>query len=100
MESHNAGASLSADTLIARAARLSRYASRLVEAAHRSGLDAAPGHPFSADEMRATLAADPVHDEAGLKRALRVLRSRVMLRLIARDLGGLAPLGEVMVTAS
>ena len=104
MESHNAGASPSADTLasdmFARAARLSHYARRLVEAAPRSELDAAVGHPFSADEMRAVLAADPGSDEAGLKRALRVLRARVMLRLITRDLGGLAPLAEVMATAS
>jgi glutamate-ammonia-ligase adenylyltransferase len=104
MESHNAGASPSADTrasiLLARAARLSHYARRLVEAAPRSELDAAVGHPFSADEMRAALAADPGRDEAELKRALRILRARVMLRLIARDLGGLAPLGEVMTTAS
>ncbi len=109
MESHNAGASSSADTPavtpagtspLARAARLSHYARRLVEAGFPARLDAAIGHPFSAAEMRAELAADPGEDEGGLKRALRVLRARVMLRLIARDLGGLAPLDEVLATTT
>jgi len=100
MESHNAGLLHSADTLVARATRLSHFARRLVEAAPRSGLDAAVERPFSADEMRAALAADPGADEDGLKRALRVLRARVMLRLIARDLGGLASLDEVLATST
>ncbi len=100
MESHNSGPLPSADTLVARATRLSHFARRLVEAAPRSGLDAEFGRAFSADEMRAALAADPGADEDGLKRALRVLRARVMLRLIARDLGGLASLDEVLATST
>ena len=100
MESHNAGLPHPADTLVARATRLSHFARRLVEAAPRSELDAAFGRAFSADEMRAALAADPGADEDGLKRALRVLRARVMLRLIARDLGGLASLDEVLATST
>ncbi len=99
-ESHNAGAIASADTLIARATRLSHYARRLVEAAPRLRLDAAAEHPFSADEMRAALTANPGDDENALRRQLRILRSRVMLRLIARDLGGLAPLEEVLATTT
>src|SRR3970282_2077852 len=39
-------------------------------------------------------------DEDTLKRALRALRKRVMLRLIARDLGGLAALPEVTATTT
>jgi glutamate-ammonia-ligase adenylyltransferase len=108
MESHNAGASPAADmsavtptvTPLARAARLSHYARRLVEAGTGTRLDAAIGHPFSAVEMRAALAAEPGDDEHGLQRALRVLRARVMLSLIARDLGGLAPLDEVLATTT
>ena len=100
MESPNAGASPPADRLIARAVRLSHYARRLVEATPHSGLDGAVEHPFSADEMREALAADFGRNDADLKRVLRVLRGRVMLRLIARDLGGLASLDEVISTAT
>jgi glutamate-ammonia-ligase adenylyltransferase len=100
MESHNAGAAPSADTPIARAARLSHYARRLIDAEPRLKLDAGCERAFSADEMRAALAAAPGDDEASLARALRDLRKRVMLRLIARDLGGLAPLAEVLATTT
>ena len=39
-------------------------------------------------------------DEATLKRALRVLRSQFLARIIVRDLNGLADLQEVMLTTS
>ena len=39
-------------------------------------------------------------DEASLKRALRLLRQQVMVRIIVRDLNGLADLQEVMRTIS
>ena len=85
---------------MARAARLSHYVRRLVE----SGAQPSPGtriaEPFRAEEMRGALAAAPGDDEEGLARALRRLRSRVMLRLIARDLGGLASLEEVLDTTT
>jgi len=104
MESHNAAVSPSADTPaltpLARAARLSHYARRLLDAEPRLGLDAGVERAFSADEMRAALANAPNDDEASLARALRRLRKQVMLRLIARDLGGLAPLSEVMATTT
>ena len=100
MESHNAPEGLHADAHIARAARLSRYAKRLLEAEPALGLDAETGRPFSAEEMRAFLQAQPSADEDSLKRALRALRKRVMLRLIARDLGGLAALPEVTATTT
>jgi len=100
MESHNVGAAHFADTLIARAARLSHYVRRLIEAEPGLSLHAGVERPFSADEMRAELRDAYGGDEEGLSRALRRLRKQVMLRLIARDLGGLAPLAEVLATTT
>ncbi len=101
MESHNARAQPRADALLTRAARLSHYARRLIEAAPRSGFDAGIERAFSAAEMRAALAAQPTNDEEDShRRALRVLRSQTMLRLMARDLGGVATLAEVMATTT
>ncbi|MES1981924.1 MAG: bifunctional [glutamate--ammonia ligase]-adenylyl-L-tyrosine phosphorylase/[glutamate--ammonia-ligase] adenylyltransferase [Pseudomonadota bacterium] len=54
--------------------------------------------PCSAQEMAEWLAAMPCGDEEALSRALRHLRKRVMLKLLTRDLGGLANLDEVMTT--
>ena len=62
--------------------------------------DAGVARPFGAAEMRAALAADLGDDEESLGRSLRRLRAQVMLRLIARDLGGLAPLEEVLDTTT
>src|SRR5262245_16223829 len=100
MESHNARPDAPADAPLERAARLSRYALRLVEADPSLALDAGVDRAFSAGEMRSALAALPADTEDALQSALRVLRRRVMLRLIARDLSGLAPLEEVMTTAT
>ncbi|HEY8084498.1 MAG TPA: bifunctional [glutamate--ammonia ligase]-adenylyl-L-tyrosine phosphorylase/[glutamate--ammonia-ligase] adenylyltransferase [Methylophilaceae bacterium] len=63
----------------------------LVEGLHRS---------FSADEMSAFVAQIEITDEATLKRTLRRLRKNVMLRLIARDLNGLADFAEVVAACS
>jgi len=98
METHNAPAGHAADAYISRAARLSRYVERLLEAEPASALDARTEQPFSAAEMRAFLAAQASGNDDALGRALRALRKRVMLRLIARDLAGLAPLAEVTAT--
>jgi len=98
METHNAPARLRADTPIARAARLSRYAKRLLEAEPALGLDARTEQPFIRDEMSAFLQAHASGDNDSLHRALRSLRKRVMLRVIARDLAGLATLDEVTST--
>src|SRR5688572_6617336 len=100
MESHNARREPRADPRLERAARLSRYALRLLEADPSLGLDAGIDRPFTPDEMRAELAALPADTDDALKRALRTLRRRVMLRMIARDLSGLASLAEVMATAT
>ncbi|MDR2614177.1 MAG: bifunctional [glutamate--ammonia ligase]-adenylyl-L-tyrosine phosphorylase/[glutamate--ammonia-ligase] adenylyltransferase [Candidatus Accumulibacter sp.] len=56
--------------------------------------------PVDADGMRDYLNAEAITDEDALKRALRRLRQRVMAVLMARDLGGLAPLPEVFETMS
>ncbi len=86
------------DQLAKHAAQCSRYFSRLLEAEpvwleilrgdHRSAADA--------DLIRRWLDELPAADEAQLSRALRMLRKRVMLHLILRDLGGLCDLQEVM----
>ena len=100
MESHNARRGPRADARLERAARLSRYALRLLEADPSLVLDASIERPFTADEMRAALFALPSDTDDSLKHALRTLRRRVMLRTIARDLCGLAPLAEVMATVT
>jgi [glutamine synthetase] adenylyltransferase / [glutamine synthetase]-adenylyl-L-tyrosine phosphorylase len=98
MESYNARAKTADEPLLGRAARLSHYARRLIESEPALTLDARLDQAFSAEEMRAVLAAHPASDEESLWRSLRLLRRQTMLRLIARDLGGLAPLTEVLQT--
>ena len=53
---------------------------------------------LNAGHMQDFLAAETVTDENGLQRALRRLRQRVMAALIVRDIGGAAPLAEVVET--
>jgi glutamate-ammonia-ligase adenylyltransferase len=76
----------------------SRYAQRLLEA--RPELAGEIGFPerFTREEMNAALAGAVDEDEAALMRRLRALRQRVLLRVMARDLGGLASLEEVCGT--
>jgi glutamate-ammonia-ligase adenylyltransferase len=98
---HNtAPACASPDALIDRAADLSHYASRLLAAEPRLRSDTPVDRPFGAAEMLATLESAGTGDDAHLKRELRALRKRVMLNLIARDLGGAASLAEVMATTT
>jgi len=80
----------------------SRYAQRLAQArpALFQGALAAIERPFDAGAMRACLEAQPVADEADLKRALRQLRQQVLLRVLLRDLSGRAPLAEVVASMS
>ncbi len=100
MESNNAPAADCADPALDTARSFSRYVRRLLEAEPQllalSGFD----HPFDSAEMRVLLAAHPAADETALRRALRVLRKRVMLRLIARDISGRAGLPEVLATTT
>ena len=51
-------------------------------------------------EMQDFLSAAKIIDETSLKKALRQLRQRVILRIIYRDLNGLADLQEVMQTTT
>ncbi len=88
--------------IVENALHLSHFARRLVEsdAGLASDLEEKLDAAWSAEEMRRALGEADPRDEAALKKTLRNLRKRVMLRLIARDLGGLADLREVMATAS
>ena len=83
----------------ARARDLSRYARRLLEAEPHLLSAAEIAAPIDRRGMLARLPANNA-DDAALMRALRVLRKHVMLRLITRDLGGLASLEEVVTTIS
>ena len=88
------------DALVEQAADLSHYARRLLAAEPGLTSQIPLARAFERAEMHAALdAAEPGGDEQ-LKRALRTLRKRVMLNLIARDLGGLASLPEVMETTT
>jgi len=90
------------DQLIEKALGLSRFALRLTESAPASleQLRETLFTPWDAAAMQAFLDGATIEDEAALKKALRALRKQVMLRLIVRDLAGLADLCEVMTTAS
>ena len=100
MESHNAPQPLAADRAIAFARRYSRYLQRLLSARPDVLLTPELEQPFTAADMQAELAAAAITDDAGLGRALRRLRQRVMARLITRDLGGHADLDEVVGTVT
>lgn len=88
-------------TLIAKTVACSRYVSRILDA-HPPVLDWLTEHyatPFSRADMLDFLAQSAaLNDEARLARAVRQLRQRVMVKLILRDLNGLADLNEVMQT--
>jgi glutamate-ammonia-ligase adenylyltransferase len=86
------------NSLIQRGRHCSRYLHRLLEAEPHL-LDWLQTHsqtPCTADEIAQWLDAMPANSEEELSRALRDLRKRVMLKILMRDLGGLADLGEVM----
>ncbi|MEW6312698.1 MAG: bifunctional [glutamate--ammonia ligase]-adenylyl-L-tyrosine phosphorylase/[glutamate--ammonia-ligase] adenylyltransferase [Pseudomonadota bacterium] len=91
---------ISAESLLQRTCRLSRYVSRLVEAEPALVGSQPWDLPFRAEHMRAWLAAQNIPDEAALGTALRRLRKHVMLRMIARDLNGLADFTEVVETTT
>ncbi|MDD2701694.1 MAG: bifunctional [glutamate--ammonia ligase]-adenylyl-L-tyrosine phosphorylase/[glutamate--ammonia-ligase] adenylyltransferase [Sideroxydans sp.] len=87
------------EQLIRHASLCSRYFSRLLEAepVWLETLRADHRLPANTELIRRWLDELPAADEAQLSRALRMLRKRVMLHLILRDLGGLCGLEEVMV---
>lgn len=100
MKPNNVRGGVATDPALEAGRRYSRYLQRLLEADPALLSDSTTAQPFSPDEMRALLATHAIDDDATLARALRILRKRVMLRLISRDIGGLADLDEVVSTAT
>jgi glutamate-ammonia-ligase adenylyltransferase len=86
------------ERILQTAVRHSHYARRLLESDNslRDWLHRHYAAPCLPEEIAAWLDTMPVDGETALSRALRHVRKRVMLKLIARDLNGLADLGEVM----
>jgi [glutamine synthetase] adenylyltransferase / [glutamine synthetase]-adenylyl-L-tyrosine phosphorylase len=78
----------------------SRFAERLLAARPetREELEQAAIGQWTRASMRSFLDARDRREDDGLKTALRRLRQRVLLRVLARDLGGLAGLDEVCGT--
>ncbi len=78
----------------------SRYMQRILagEPTLESALVQQIQHAFHEEDMLEFLQTSVVTSEAELHHTLRQLRKRVMLRLAARDLSGLASLNEVMLT--
>jgi len=91
---NNAAPASRADTL-ARACAYGRFARRLIEA-EPALADGTFERPYEAREMQAFLEGASAPDDAALRRALRQLRKRVILRVMARDLAGAADLAEVV----
>jgi glutamate-ammonia-ligase adenylyltransferase len=87
---------------MALALRASRFAMRLIESrpALVDEVGYAPWSGWTREAMAAWLEAAELRDPTQLASALRQLRERVMLRLAARDLAGIAPLQEVHETMS
>src|SRR3989442_6944340 len=73
----------------------SRYAQRVLAAQPELAAEIAAPQPFTRAEMAAALAGSGREDEPALIRRLRRLRQRVLLRLMARGLCGLANPAEV-----
>jgi len=92
----------SVEEIISSVLPFSRYVQRLFESEPelRAELLQNLRRPFLREEMQAYLNTDcdAATDEAVLHRVLRSLRKRVMLRLVVRDLGGMADLAEVMTS--
>ncbi|HEY7240157.1 MAG TPA: bifunctional [glutamate--ammonia ligase]-adenylyl-L-tyrosine phosphorylase/[glutamate--ammonia-ligase] adenylyltransferase [Burkholderiales bacterium] len=78
----------------------SRYASRVLEAHPELARELSLPGAFTREEMLAALEGASADGEAALMRRLRLLRRRVLLRVMARDLCGLADLDEVCGTMS
>ena len=77
---------------------LSRYAARVLAAHPELAAELVEPAAFPKEQMQAALAG--AGDEADLMRRLRRLRTRVLLRLMARDLSDRASLEEVCATIS
>lgn len=86
--------------LLGTAVRHSRYAARLLARSPDILPPDSLGSPYTRERMQAELDAAAPADEPALRRALRQLRARVVLHVMARDLGGQADLAEVVGTVS
>ena len=78
----------------------SRYAAALLASRPALADELDDPAPFTREAIDAALADAAGDDEAALKGRLRRLRSRVLLRVMARDLAGKADLAEVCGTMS
>src|SRR3990172_8428289 len=78
----------------------SRFARRLLAAQPQLAPELAAEGPWTREAMRTFLAGQPQETEPQLHAALRQLRQRVMLRLLARDLLRRADLAEVCATTT
>ncbi len=81
-------------------ARVSRFAARRLAARPELAAELAGAVAFTRGEMDEALQVPAGEDEAAFKRRLRQLRERVVLREMARDLAGAAPLEEVCAAMS
>ena len=88
------------DYMLTKTMRGSRYAKRVLEAdlPLQEWLQENHATPCDREEIQRLLQQSGLGllDEAGLSRAVRRLRKQVMVKLILRDLNGLADLNEVM----
>jgi len=78
----------------------SRFAQRLLTAQPELAREMAAASPWTREAMQGFLEAQPLETEAQLHAALRKLRQRVILRLLARDLLRSADLAEVCATTT
>ncbi len=97
MNAENSSVAIFSD-MLQKTSRCSRYAKRVLDAdpALQSWLEQNYLSPCTREQMQAALDGSELLDEAALSRALRRLRKQVMVKLILRDLNGLANLDEVM----
>lgn len=88
------------DTLLQRTINCSRYGRNLLDCDSEllPWLRANYTRPCNAEEIEAWLNTAVINDEESLSRALRRVRKRLMLKLLFRDLGGLANLDEIMLS--
>ena len=90
------------DDLLQKTLYCSRYAKRALETDHRllKWLQESYSSACRREEMQVLLQESglDLEDETGLAQAVRKLRKQVMVRLILRDLNGLAGLDEIMLT--
>lgn len=90
------------DDLLQTTLNCSRYAKRVLETDHRllNWLQESYTSASSREEMQVLSQESglDLEDETGLVQAVRKLRKQVMVKLILRDLNGLADLNEIMQT--